>query len=108
MTKKDVARASNVVYYALKRILKEHADYNIIFGERSNGKSFAVEEYGIDNYIERGEQMAIIRREDTDLESANSNETFTHFINNPTRGNIIKEKTKGKWNKWHKFQIIKE
>ena len=28
-------------YYSLKKILAENADYNIIIGERSNGKTYA-------------------------------------------------------------------
>lgn len=87
-----------VEYYSLTRILKEHADYNVIYGERSNGKSFSVEELGIDNYINKHEQMAIIRREDVDIEMRNAQTTFAHFINNAKRGNIIEQKTKGKWN----------
>ena len=29
-------------YYSLKKIMSENADYNIIIGERSNGKTYAV------------------------------------------------------------------
>lgn len=49
-------------YYRLNKILKHNAKYNMIFGERSNGKTFAVLEYGLNNYLKTGEQMAIVRR----------------------------------------------
>lgn len=49
-------------FYNLNRILEANAQYNIIFGERSNGKTFSVLEYGIKNYFEHGEQLAIVRR----------------------------------------------
>lgn len=84
-------------YYSLSRILQEKAQYNVIFGERSNGKSFSVEELGLDNYIEKGQQMAIFRRNDVSFEARNSSTTFQHFVNNKKRGNIIKEKTNGQW-----------
>lgn len=84
-------------YYSLDRILSENAHYNIVFGMRSNGKTFAVQEYGIRNYIEKGEQMAIIRRYDIDIAGKRAQDTFSHFVTNATRGNIIEELTGGKW-----------
>lgn len=42
-------------YYRLNRILKTDAQYNIIFGERSSGKTFAVLEHGIENYAKKKE-----------------------------------------------------
>ena len=49
-------------YYRLDNILKKEAQYNIIFGERSNGKTFAVLEHGLKIFAETGKQLAIIRR----------------------------------------------
>lgn len=49
-------------YYSLKQIDKENADYNLIIGERSNGKTYAVLERILDNYLESEEQGAYIRR----------------------------------------------
>ena len=34
---------SKVKYYTLDKILEYNADYNIIYGERSNGKTTAVD-----------------------------------------------------------------
>ena len=51
-----------VKYYSLKTILSKDAQYNIIFGERSNGKTYSVLKYGLERYINNNEQMAIIRR----------------------------------------------
>lgn len=31
-------------YYRLKNILQKNATYNVMFGERSNGKTYAVQE----------------------------------------------------------------
>ena len=49
-------------YYRLDNILKKEAQYNIIFGERSNGKTFAVLEHGLKLFADTGKQLAIIRR----------------------------------------------
>lgn len=54
-------------YYSLKKILQKNAQYNIIYGARSNGKTYAAKEYGIREYWDRGAQMAYIRRQDTDF-----------------------------------------
>ena len=36
--------------------------YNVIFGERSNGKTYAVMQHGLKEYAANGKQMAIVRR----------------------------------------------
>lgn len=38
-------------YYSLKNILQKKAVYNIIIGERSNGKTYAVLREGVKNYL---------------------------------------------------------
>lgn len=84
-------------YFSLDRILKEQARYNIIIGQRSNGKTFAVQEYGIKSYIKTKKKMCIIRRTEVDLTARNGRETFTHFVSNPKRGNLISQWTNGEW-----------
>lgn len=49
-------------FYSLKNILSKNAQYNVIFGERSNGKTYAVLKYGIERFSKHGEQIAIVRR----------------------------------------------
>ena len=41
----------SIKYYSLNNILKKHAQYNVIFGKRSNGKTFACLEYGIKEFF---------------------------------------------------------
>lgn len=62
-------------HYSLDNILARGAHYNVIIGERSNGKTYAVLEYGLKRFLETGEQMAIIRRWDTDFQGAQSART---------------------------------
>lgn len=56
-------------FYSLAEILKKNADYNIIFGERSNGKTYAALEYGIEQFVASGyqNQTAIVRRWKEDI-----------------------------------------
>ena len=54
-------------YYSLKKILKKEATYNVIFGERSNGKTYASLQYVLENYFNKGEQFVYIRRWSEDI-----------------------------------------
>lgn len=68
-------------YYSLRNILKEKADYNIIFGERSNGKTYSVLLYGLQEYANSGykNQMAIVRRWKEDIKGKRA-ETFFNAL----------------------------
>lgn len=81
-------------YYSLDNILSKNADYNIIFGERSNGKTYAALKYGIERYIKTGEQMAYIRRWREDLRGKRAENLFANHVAN----GMIEELTDGKFN----------
>ena len=81
-------------YYSLDNILSKNADYNIIFGERSNGKTYAALKYGIERYINTGEQMAYIRRWREDLRGKRAENLFSNHVAN----GLIEELTDGKFN----------
>lgn len=49
-------------YYSLRKILKKNADYNMIIGERSNGKTYACLKYAIENVVNNGSKFAYLRR----------------------------------------------
>ena len=76
---------------------KDKFYYYLIIGERSNGKSFSIQEYALREYLEHGTQLAHVRRWDTDWEG-NTTKIWEMFVTNPYRGNIVKELSKGKWN----------
>lgn len=80
-------------YYRLDEILKRDAHYNIIFGERSNGKTYAVLEYGIKQYARGRGQLAIIRRWDEDFRAKRGASLFSAHV----RNGLIAKYTKGKW-----------
>lgn len=81
-------------YYSLDNILTKNADYNIIFGERSNGKTYATLKYGIERYLKTGEQMAYIRRWREDLRGKRAESLFANHVAN----GLIEKLTDGKFN----------
>lgn len=84
------------VYYSLKEILKKDAHYNLIIGSRSNGKTFAVLEYGVKEYIKNGGQLAIIRRWQEDIRGKRATQMFDALVN-AEDGNHIMKLTGGEW-----------
>lgn len=56
-----------IKYYSLEEILKHDSQYYIIFGQRSNGKSYAVDKYVLDNYFNKGEEFVIVKRYNDEL-----------------------------------------
>lgn len=89
-------------FYTLEHLFKqcprEEFYYYVIIGERSNGKTFSVQEYALREYLKTGKQLAYVRRWESDWEKGNTTKVWEHFIDNPYRGNIIEELTKGKYN----------
>lgn len=69
-------------YYTLDKIEKENARYNIIFGERSNGKTYSVLEKGIKDYFNKGYEIGIIRRMQDDFKSKRGSQMFAALENN--------------------------
>ena len=65
--KDNKEKPEKMKFYSLDRILQKHAQYNVIFGERSNGKTYAVEKYALEVYVKTGKQLAIVRRYDDDI-----------------------------------------
>lgn len=82
-----------IKFYSLKEILKLDATYNIIFGERSNGKTYSVLEHALRNYVHNGEQVAIIRRWDEDFRGKRGNKMWDGLVNN----GVVEELTQGEY-----------
>lgn len=55
------------IYYSLNEIMKKNAIYNIIIGQRSNGKTYSVISLMIRTFIKTGLPSAYIRRLDSEL-----------------------------------------
>jgi len=69
------------VYYRLDNILKRKAQYNVIIGERSNGKSYSVLEHVIKRWVEKHEEFALIRRWQEDVRGRRAQKVFSDFNN---------------------------
>lgn len=80
-------------YYNLKNILTKNAQYNIIIGERSNGKTYAVEKYGLTEYVKTGHTMALIRRWKEDFRGKRGQHMFDALVSN----NVVTKLTKGEF-----------
>lgn len=80
-------------YYSLKNILSKNAQYNMIFGERSNGKTYAVLKYALKRYVKTGEQLAIVRRWQDDYTGKRGATLFDALVCN----NEVSKMTGGEW-----------
>lgn len=69
----------NIKWYSLDNILKHEAQYYIIMGERSNGKTYATCKYLIDDFFKNGKQFAYVKRYEEDIKGKYMSEVFTHL-----------------------------
>lgn len=80
-------------YYTLEPILKEKAHYNLIIGERSNGKTYSVLQKIVNDYAESGAQAALLRRMQEDFIGKRGAGLFEPLIDNGE----IELATAGEW-----------
>lgn len=80
-------------FYSLEKIDELHCQYNLIFGKRSNGKTYSLLKKGIENYVNQGKQMAYLRRYREDFVGKRGDVLFNGLVSN---GEIAKL-TDGKW-----------
>lgn len=76
------------LFYRLVKILKANAIWNIILGERSNGKSYAVKEYALEESWKGNGLLVYLRRWDIDIKKS---KVEKYFSDAP-----VKKITKGK------------
>ena len=86
-------------FYSLEPILKEKAHYNIIIGERSNGKTYSVLQKIINDYAESGKQAALLRRMQEDFIGKRGAGLFEPLIDNGE----IELATAGEWTSVYYF-----
>ena len=87
---------SKETFYRLDNILSHNADYNMIYGERSNGKTTAVLEYALDDHIKSNyvHQLAIVRRWEEDFKGKNGQQMFENIVHL----GWVEKKTRGLYN----------
>lgn len=84
-------------YYDITKLLKKNAKYSIVFGERSNGKTYSILDYCVKEYIKHGSAVAIIRRYREDFKGKRGAAYFDSLVYNGKGENKIKEYTNGKY-----------
>lgn len=80
-------------FYSLDRILETKSVYNMIIGERSNGKTYAVLKHGIEQYFKTGGEIAVVRRWQEDIRGNRASAVFSALIEN----NEIEKISKGEY-----------
>lgn len=82
-------------YWTIDHLFRDYpnAFYYVIFGERSNGKTYSSLSYAIEKYVEKGEQFAYIRRYGEDIRKKNLSNLFSGHVEN----GFISKITKKKW-----------
>ena len=86
-------------YYSFDNILKRNATYNVIFGERSNGKTYAGLKYAIQQWMDEGSEFAYIRRWKEDVTGRRASQLFSGLIANDE----IRKITKGAYEGVHYY-----
>ena len=89
----------DVNYYNTKRIDTCDATYNVIFGERSNGKTYALLSKCVELYIKDGSQMAYVRRWKEDITGRRASQLFSGVNDN----DVVNKLTKGVFTGIHYF-----
>ena len=86
-------------YYSLKNILKKKAVFNVIFGERSNGKTYTTLKHGLEQYFKDGSQLAYVRRWKEDITGKRGQAVFSALVEN----NEIEKLSGGKFTGIHYY-----
>lgn len=90
-------------YYSLDAILEKNATYNVIFGERSNGKTYAVLEYALKEFWKHRKQLAIVRRWTDDFIGKRGQMMFASLECNGKGENIVSKVTEGEYTNIYYF-----
>ena len=90
----NVSREANK-YYSLENIKKTGATYNVIFGERSNGKTYSVLLEGLKEYVKHGGQLAIVRRWKEDITGRRASDIFSAINSNNEVAKLTNNKYTG-------------
>ncbi len=77
-------------YYSGDRILKEDAHYNLIYGERSNGKSYWIKERCVSNAYHKKDKFVLLRRYQLEVKAS---DVESYFADTP-----VKSITNGEYN----------
>lgn len=82
-------------YYDIRNLFKSYPDaqYYVVFGERSNGKTYSALDYVLERYAKHGEQFAYLRRYGEDVRKKHMSTLFNGHVENGE----IERITNGAW-----------
>ena len=82
-------------FYSIRHLIQLHPDaqYYVVYGQRSNGKTYSTFDYCLEEYFKNGHEIAYIRRWKEDIKQSNMNKLFDGLI----RDGKIKKYSKGKY-----------
>lgn len=82
-------------FYSIRHVIQLHPDahYYVVYGQRSNGKTYSTLDYCLEDYFKNGHEFAYIRRWKEDIKLTKMNKLFSGLV----RDNKIKKYSKGKW-----------
>lgn len=86
-------------YYSTNKIDKKKATYNVIFGERSNGKTYALLKKALLSWVKTRKQFAYVRRWKEDIVGRRAQQLFAGITAN---GEVIKA-TNGEYEGIHYY-----
>lgn len=69
-------------YWDIEKTWKLHGTYTVVFGMRSNGKTYGTLKKGLEEYAKNGSQMAILRTWADDFKGKRGQNLFAPFIEN--------------------------
>lgn len=84
-------------FYNISKLLKTKARYFMVFGERSNGKTFQILLHGLKKYLQDGSQIAVIRRWKEDFKIKRASAYFNNLVCDAKEHNHVIELTNGEW-----------
>ena len=101
MARKSKKQKDN--YYHIDEVLSHNGHYSIIYGERSNGKSYSAKDFALKHFVETGMKFIYLRRFEADITKAYNTQYLSdssvnqlfgdNFILNDKAGKIYVEDT---------------
>ncbi len=83
-----------MAYYDIEPIWQKNCNFSLIYGMRSNGKTYGALKKCLEEYVKNGDAFAYVRRTQEDIQSKHGIATlFDSIVGN----GVVKELTNGKW-----------
>lgn len=88
-------KSKSFEFYEIQRTIKAYpnAHYYVVYGERSNGKTYSALNYALERWAKAGEEFAYIRRYAEDIRPKNLSSLFSGHVDN----GVISRLTDGRW-----------